>query len=91
MIRLTEREEVEAYNIGYAALKASEGKARGVRLEVMALILANEIHAIAGLSKAGDGLDVQHIMDDMMCWISERAGMMIGEVAMSGVEKTTPQ
>ena len=91
MIQLSEREQDEAFDIGSEFLKATAGKMRGIRLEVIAFLIANEVHDLAAMAKTVDGTDLDPVMIDMMDWITTRAMEMIGEAAMAGVEKTTPQ
>lgn len=92
VIRLSNEEAALAARIASATLRASAGAPRGIRFEVMAILLANEVHDIAGITKTGGGqADAEKLMDDMMLWLNERAIELTAEVAMSGVEQTTKQ
>jgi hypothetical protein len=90
--QLNERELARASEIANATLRATAGQQRGMRFEVMAILLANEVYDIAGVvNMGGSQADAEKLMDDMMNWLTERAMELHAEVAMDGVEKTTKQ
>jgi hypothetical protein len=89
---LNERELTRASEIATATLRATANQQRGLRFEVMAILLANEVYDIAGVVKMGGGqADAEKLMDDMMDWLTARAMELHAEVAMDGVEQTTKQ
>lgn len=92
VVKLDAYEADKAAEIAADAIARTGGLSRGVRFEVIAIMLANEVFDIAGITKSGGSMaDAEKLTDDMMLWLTERAMELHGEVAMKNVERTTAQ
>lgn len=90
--QLNEGDLARASEIAFQTIRATAGQQRGMRFEVIAVMLANEVFDIAGVVKMGGAqADAEKLMDDMMDWLTARAMELHAEVAMSDVEKSTKQ
>jgi hypothetical protein len=91
VVTLSEQDAARAANIAANVIAQSKGATRGIRFEVMAILLANEVYDIAGITKSGGSMpEAEQLMDDMMAWLNERAMELHAEIATEGVEATTP-
>jgi len=90
VITLSEHDAARAANIAANVIAQTKGATRGIRFEVIAILLANEVYDIAGITKSGGSMpQAEQLMDDMMLWLSERATELHAEIAMDGIEAST--
>ena len=90
--QLSSKDLLTASDVASAMLRATAGGQRGIRFEVIAILLANEVYDIASVVKmGGTQADAEKLMDDMMEWLTARAMELHGEISMSDVEQTTKQ
>lgn len=91
VVTLGEQDAARAANIAANVIAQTKGATRGIRFEVMAIMLANEVYDIAGITKSGGSMpQAEQLMDDMMQWLNERAMELHAEIATAGIEATTP-
>jgi len=91
VVTLGEQDAARAANIAANVIAQTKGATRGIRFEVMAILLANEVYDIAGITMLGGSIpDAEKLMDDMMLWLNERAMELHAGIATSGVEHSTP-